>query len=113
MSCYALESLTAIDVIVNRHARLRTGGEPGDRAPAPGSYPRQSAARRENLKEAGSKTLLSPKETKGKIILQAAPNAPACDKVPIAVMGHVSINFVVKTAYASAPILVSVKPKGK
>jgi hypothetical protein len=26
-------------------------------------------------------------------------------------MGHVSINFVVKTSYASAPILVSVVPK--
>jgi len=63
------------------------------------------------VKEAGSKTLLGPKETKGKIILQAGPTAPACEKVPIAVMGHVSINFVVKTAYASAPILVSVHPK--
>ncbi len=65
------------------------------------------------VKESGGKTLLGPKETKGKIILQAAPNAAACDKVPIAVMGHVSINFVVKTAYASAPILVSVRSKGK
>ena len=61
------------------------------------------------VKDAGSKTLLGPKETKGRIILQAAPGAPACEKVPIAVMGHVSINFVVKTAYASAPILVTVR----
>jgi hypothetical protein len=65
------------------------------------------------VKEAGSKTLLGPKETKGKIILQAAPTAPECDKVPVAVMGHVSINFVVKTAYASAPILVTVGRKEK
>jgi hypothetical protein len=65
------------------------------------------------VKEAGSKTLLGPKDTKGKIILQAAASAAPCEKVPIAVMGHVSINFVVKTAYASAPILVSVRPKGK
>src|SRR5262249_12274005 len=62
------------------------------------------------LKEDGSKTLLGPKETKGRISLQAGPGAPACEKVPIAVMGHVSINFVVKTAYASAPILVTVRP---
>jgi hypothetical protein len=61
------------------------------------------------LKEAGSKTLLGPTETKGKLILQAAPGAPACETVPITVMGHVSINFVVKTAYASAPVLVSVR----
>jgi hypothetical protein len=64
-----------------------------------------------SIKTAGSKTLLGPNESKGRIILQADPAAPACEKVPIAVMGHVSINFVVKTAYASAPILVTVQPK--
>jgi hypothetical protein len=63
------------------------------------------------VQEAGSKTLLGPDQTKGRIILQAASNAPACDRVPIAVMGHVSINFVVKTAYASAPIFVTVRPR--
>ena len=64
------------------------------------------------VREAGSKTLLGPKETAGKIVLEAKPDAPPSDKVPIAVMGHVSINFVVKTAYASAPILVTVPSKG-
>jgi hypothetical protein len=64
------------------------------------------------VRAAGSKTLLGPKETVGKIILQASPDAAACDKVPIAVMGHVSINFVVKTAYASAPILITIPGKG-
>ena len=63
------------------------------------------------LKEAGSKTLLGPKETKGKIILEAAASATPCEKVPITVVGHVSINFVVKTAYCSSPILVTVRPK--
>jgi hypothetical protein len=60
---------------------------------------------------AGNKTLLGPKETAGKIVLQAAANAGPCENVPIAVMGHVSINFVVKTAYACRPILISVKGK--
>jgi hypothetical protein len=63
------------------------------------------------LEEAGSKTLIGPKETKGKLILKVASDAPACENVPITVMGHVSINFVVKTAYCSEPILISVKPK--
>lgn len=63
------------------------------------------------VREAGSKTLLSPTETKGKIVLQAAANADPIENVPICVMGHVSINFVVKTAYASAPIQVSVAKK--
>jgi hypothetical protein len=62
------------------------------------------------VNESLSKTLLGPKETKGKIILEAASGAGACDKVPITVMGHVSINFVVKTAYCSAPILLTVRP---
>jgi hypothetical protein len=64
-----------------------------------------------SVKDAGSKTLLGPSESKGRIILQAAPGAMPCEKVPVAVMGHVSINFVVKTAYASAPILVTVRSK--
>jgi hypothetical protein len=63
------------------------------------------------VREAGSKTLLGPKETKGKIILEARPGAEAVENIPICVMGHVSINFVVKTAYASEPIHVSVRPK--
>ncbi len=60
------------------------------------------------IKEAGSKTLLGPKETVGKVVLEAKPDAAPCDKVPICVMGHVSINFVVKTAYCSEPILLTV-----
>jgi len=58
----------------------------------------------------GNKTLLGPKET-GKIVLQATPAAAPCENLPITVMGHVSINFVVKTSFASAPILISVKGK--
>jgi hypothetical protein len=103
----------ALEVTVKRHARYEQGvnlavvlqhlgGVHGNPMP-PGV----------TVTESGSKTLLGPKETKGKIILRAAPTAVACDKVPITVMGHVSINFVVKTAYASAPILVSVRPRGK
>ena len=63
------------------------------------------------VKEAGSKTLLNPKETHGKIVLEAAADASPMENVPICVMGHVSINFVVKTAYASEPIALSVDKK--
>ena len=63
--------------------------------------------------DSGNKTLLGPAETAGKIVLRAAANAALCEDVPIAVMGHVSINFVVKTAYASKPIQVSVVPKDR
>ncbi len=63
------------------------------------------------VKSAGSKTLLGPTETTGKIILQAGPNAEPIEDVQIAVLGHVSINFVVKTAYCSLPISVTIQPK--
>jgi hypothetical protein len=63
------------------------------------------------LDEGASKTLLDPKTNAGKIVLQARPDAPPTERSPIAVMGHVSINFVVKTAYSSAPILVTVPRK--
>jgi hypothetical protein len=58
--------------------------------------------------EGKSKTLLG-NGSKGHIVLKAAPDAAPIEAVPICVMAHVSINFVVKTNYASPPILVSVE----
>jgi hypothetical protein len=46
--------------------------------------------------------------SKGYIVLRAAPNAAPVEKVPICVLCHVSINFVVKVSYSSPPILLSV-----
>jgi hypothetical protein len=58
--------------------------------------------------EGKSKTLLG-KTSKGHFVLKCAADAPPIDNVPICVLAHVSINFVVKVSYASSPILVSVK----
>jgi hypothetical protein len=60
------------------------------------------------LVEGKSKTLLGT-TSKGHIVLRAAPNAAPIEDVPISVLCHVSINFVVKISYSSAPILVSVQ----
>jgi hypothetical protein len=57
--------------------------------------------------EGKSKTLLGT-GNKGHIVLKAAPNAAPIEKVPISVLAHVSINFVVKVSYSSEPILLSV-----
>jgi hypothetical protein len=57
-----------------------------------------------------SKTLLGT-ASKGHIVLKAAANAEPIDGVPISVVANVSINFVVKVAYSSPPILVSVSKK--
>src|SRR5205823_10885960 len=46
-----------------------------------------------------SKTLLG-KTSKGYFTLKVAPNAEPVDDVPICVLAHVSINFVVKVSYS-------------
>lgn len=55
-----------------------------------------------------SKTLLGT-GSKGYFTLKADTKADPIDNVPICVLAHVSINFVVKVSYASPAILVSVK----
>jgi hypothetical protein len=62
------------------------------------------------LDENASKTLLGPGETKGRIVLRAAADARPVDAVAIAVLGQVSINFVVKVSHASEPLYVTVRP---
>jgi len=58
--------------------------------------------------ESKSKTLLG-KTSKGHFVLKCAAGAQPIENVPICVLAHVSINFVVKVSYASPPIWVSVK----
>jgi hypothetical protein len=88
---------------INLDVRLRhLGGVFGDPLP-PGI----------TMDESKSKTLLGENATQGSIVLRAAPNAQPVANVPIAVMGHVSINFVVKTTYCSPPITLSVAPKSE
>lgn len=62
------------------------------------------------LVEGKSKTLLR-QGNEGHIVLQISPDAPPCEQVPITVLAQVSINFVVKISYSSAPILLTVSPK--
>jgi hypothetical protein len=65
-----------------------------------------------SVDERTSKTLLSGDETHGVITLTAAADAQPVQMQQIPIMAHVSINFVVKYTYCSAPVLVSVT-KGK
>jgi hypothetical protein len=55
-----------------------------------------------------SKTLLGA-GSQGHIVLKAAPNAAPIENVPISVLAHVSINFVVKVSYSSPPILLTIQ----
>lgn len=61
--------------------------------------------------DSGAKTALTEKETKGKIILKAAPEAKACEAVPLCVLANVSLNFTVKRSYASNPLAITIKEK--
>jgi hypothetical protein len=62
------------------------------------------------LVENKSKTLLG-RSNEGYLTLRAAPNAAPVTKVPLAVVAHVSINFVVKIGYASLPLPLTVVGK--
>jgi hypothetical protein len=55
-----------------------------------------------------SKTLLGT-GSKGHIVLKAAANAAPIDNVPVSVLAHVSINFVVKVSYSSPVIWLRVE----
>src|SRR5207237_7567622 len=59
------------------------------------------------IDEGKSKTLLGT-GSKGHIVLKAAPNAAPIENVPVSVLAHVSINFVVKVSYSSPPLMLSV-----
>jgi hypothetical protein len=102
---------TTIDVTIVRHGGFDKGVNLAVTLGHLGSVFASPLPPGVSVKEAGSKTLLGPKETAGKIVLEAKPDAAPCERVPIAVMGHVSIDFVVKTAYCSAPISLTVAPK--
>jgi hypothetical protein len=55
-----------------------------------------------------SKTRLRAGETKGHIVLKVSGDAAPIEKVPIAVTAYVSVNFVVKIGYSSAPIPLTI-----
>jgi hypothetical protein len=58
--------------------------------------------------EGKSKTLLG-NGSQGHIALKAAANAEPIENVPISVLAHVSVNFVVKISYSSPPIPCSIR----
>lgn len=88
------------DANVTLDVRLRhLGGVFGDPLP-PGV----------TMVEGKSKTLLA-KENQGWITLRADANAAPISNVPIAVVAHVTINFVVKVGYAAPIVPVTVRSK--
>jgi hypothetical protein len=60
------------------------------------------------MDEKASQTLLAGDQVKGTIVLKAAPDAKPVEKQQIAIMAHVSINFVMKFTYCGEPVLITV-----
>jgi hypothetical protein len=60
--------------------------------------------------EKASQTVLTGEQTKGVIILKAAPDAKPATKQLVPVLAHVSINFVMKSTYAAEPFYITVTP---
>ena len=63
------------------------------------------------IDEGASKTLLNDNEVKGHIVLKANPDAMEIKNWNIAVLANVSINFVMKVWYSSAPVVLNVMKK--
>lgn len=58
--------------------------------------------------EKASQTLVTGEQSKGYITLKAAPDAKPVEKQQIAIMAHVSINFVMKFCYSGEPVRVTI-----
>jgi hypothetical protein len=58
--------------------------------------------------EKASQTLLTGDQSKGSITLKAAADAKPVQNQQVAIMAHVSINFVMKFTYCGEPLLVTV-----
>ena len=63
------------------------------------------------LDDKQAKTLLAGSDTKGFVTVKAAADAPPVENHVSVVMAHVSLNFVMKSTYASPPIRISVESK--
>ena len=61
--------------------------------------------------EKASQTLLTGNQSRGSIVLKAAVDAKPVQNQQVAIMAHVSINFVVKMTYCGTPLFVTVAPR--
>jgi hypothetical protein len=60
------------------------------------------------IDDKASQTVVTGDQVKGHITLKAAPDAKPVEKQQVAVMAHVSINFVMKFTYCGGPFTVTV-----
>jgi hypothetical protein len=61
------------------------------------------------IDDRASQTLLTGEQTKGAIVLKAAPDAKPVDKQQVPIMAHVSINFVMKWTFCGEPLFITIE----
>ncbi len=61
------------------------------------------------LVDAGAKMSLNANETKGRVVIEIAPDAKPVERLPLSVNANVSISFTQKRPYASPPIWLTIK----
>lgn len=61
------------------------------------------------LVDAGAKTSLDASETKGRVVIEIAPDAKPVERIPLSINANVSISFTQKRPYASPPIWLTIK----
>lgn len=62
------------------------------------------------LVDAGAKTSLDANETKGRVVIEIAPDAKPVERIPLSINANISISFTQKRPYASPPIWLTIKP---
>ena len=60
--------------------------------------------------DAGAKMSLDANETKGRVVIEIAPDAKPVERVPLSINANISISFTQKRPYASPPIWLTIKP---
>lgn len=61
------------------------------------------------LVDAGAKTSLDANETKGRVVIEIAPDAKPVERIPLSINANISISFTQKRPYASPPIWLTIK----
>ena len=62
------------------------------------------------LIDSGAKLSLDANETKGRVVIEIAPDAKPVERVPVSINANISISFTQKRPYASPPVWLTIKP---
>ena len=65
------------------------------------------------LIDSGAKLSLDANETKGRVVIEIAPDAKPVERVPFSINANISISFTQKRPYASPPVWLTINQIGR